>query len=97
MLWYHLIFLSKKKYIAKVGLDPLLICRQIMIYLFWLDLYFNNAGNNVEGKEHDLFLNTLEVTMRSRNELLIQIFSNMLKSNVLEFGDYALGFFFKVI
>ena len=32
----------------------------------------------------------MEVTIRSRNELLIQIVSNMLERNVMESGDYAL-------
>ena len=39
---------------------------------FGLDLHFKNAVVAIEDKQEDLFINMLEVTLRSRNEVLKQ-------------------------
>ena len=70
VLWYNLMWVSKRKYIARVVLNPSLIRCQVMIYLFGLNLYFNNAGNAVEDKEKDVFKNMLEMILRSKNDVL---------------------------
>ena len=51
-------------------LNPLLICCQVMIYLFGLDLYFNNTVDAIEDKDQDVFKNMLEMTLTSKNEVL---------------------------
>ena len=69
-----------------------MICRQIIIYLFGLDLYFKNAVVAIEDKQEDVFINMLEVVSRSRNELLKNSVINMFERNVMESGEYNLGF-----
>ena len=74
-------------------LNPSLIRCKVMIYLFWVDLYFNNAGNAVNDKEQDVFKKMLEMTLRSRNEVLKQIVGIIFERNIIESSGYALGVF----
>ena len=72
-------------------LNSSLIRCQVMNYLFGLDLYFKNAGNAIKDKEQDVFKNMLEMTLRSRNELLKQSVSNIFERNIMEAGGCDLG------